>query len=403
MGLRLFIARRFLFSKKSHSVINIISIISIFSVAVITAALVIILSAINGFEDTIKSMYSQFDPDIKITAVKGKTFMPDPGKVKQISGFDFVKFNCKSIEEICIIKNNDQWVHATIKGVSSDFIAMTHMEKNIDGEALLKLDTANFLIPGSLIASKLNSYNENTLLPEYLKLYSPLRNKKIKQGSTDAFNERILPVSGVFSISPELDDEYVLTHIDLLDEMLEYEGEISALEIGLKEGTDENIAKKKIQALMGNSFQVKTRYEQKELIYKTNQTEKLFVFIIMVFVLILAGFNVIAAVTMLVIDKQKDSDTLQILGLTQQKVRKIFFLNGLLINIIGGGIGLIIGVGLVLLQYHYHIIALENAIIEYYPVKLILGDVLKSFIALMVIAIFSSWFPVWLAMRRRRG
>jgi lipoprotein-releasing system permease protein len=403
MGLRLFIARRFLFSKKSHSVINIISIISIFSVAVITAALVIILSAINGFEDTIKSMYSQFDPDIKIEAVKGKTFLADDSKVKALSAFDFVKYNCQSIEEICIIKNNDQWVHATIKGVSTDFIAMTQMSKNIDGEPILKMDSAHFLIPGSLIASKLNSYSENNLTPEYLKIYSPLRNKKIKQNNADAFNERTLPVSGVFSISPELDDEYVLASIELVDEMLEYNGEISAIEIGLKPGTDEDMAKDKIQEIFGDKFEVKTRYEQKELIYKTNQTEKLFVFIIMIFVLILAGFNVIAAVTMLVIDKQKDSDTLQILGLTQNNIKKIFFLNGLLINVIGGGIGLIIGIALVLAQYHYHIIPLENAIIDYYPVKLVLGDVLKSFFALMLIAVFSSWFPVWLAMRRRSG
>ena len=399
MGLRLFIARRFLFSKKSHSVINIISLISIFSVAVITAALVIILSAINGFEDTIQSMYSQFDPDIKITAIKGKTFALDSTKAKQLSSLDFIEFNCNTIEEICIIKNNDQWVHATIKGVSQDFITMTKMDKNIDGESILKFDTSYYLIPGSLIASKLNSYNENTLLPEYLKLYSPLRNKKIKQ-NPDAFNERSLPVSGIFKISPELDDEYVLTHIDLLNELLAYEGEISAIEIGLKPGTDAMEAKSKIAEVMGNKFEVKTRYEQKELIYKTNQTEKLFVFIIMIFVLILAGFNVIAAVTMLVIDKQKDSNTLQILGLTQSSIKKIFFLNGLLINIIGGGIGLAIGVGLVLIQYYYHVIPMQNAIIEYYPVKLIMGDVIKSFIALMAIAIFSSWFPVWLAMRK---
>lgn len=402
MGLRLFIARRFLFSKKSHSVINIISLISIFSVAIITAALVIILSAINGFEDTIKSMYSQFDPDIKITAVQGKTFLPDSTKFKQLSKLDFVQFNCKTIEEICIIKNNEQWVHATIKGVSPEFLEMTQMEKNIDGEAILNYDSSFYLIPGSLIASKLNSYNENNLLPEYLKLYSPLRNKKIKLNNAEAFNEQTIPVSGIFKISPELDDEYVITHIDLVNEMLEYEGEISAIEIGLKPGTDENLAKSKIQELMGSSFEVKTRYEQKELIYKTNQTEKLFVFIIMIFVLILAGFNVIAAVTMLVIDKQKDSETLQILGLTQKNIRKIFFLNGLLINIIGGGIGLTIGIGLVLIQYHYHVVPMENAIIDFYPVKLIMTDVLKSFVALMTIAIFSSWFPVWLAMRKAK-
>ncbi|HYG50828.1 MAG TPA: FtsX-like permease family protein [Flavobacteriales bacterium] len=399
-GLKLFIARRFLFSKKSHSVINIISLISIFSVAIITAALVIILSAINGFEDTIKSLYNKFDPDIKITAVKGKTFLPDGSKTKQLKSLDFVTHVCHTVEEICIIKNDEQWIHATVKGVDEKFIAMIGMQKNVDGEARLSLDSSYFAIPGSVIAAKLNASNENNLLTDYLRLYVPLRNKKLSMQSK-AFNEQVIPVSGVFFISPELDNEYVLTHIGLMNEMLEYEGEISAVEIGLKPGTDDAMARDKIAGIMGNNFEVKTRYQQKELIYKTNQTEKLFVFIIMVFVLILAGFNVIAAVTMLVIDKQKDSATLEILGLTPQKIKQIFILNGLLINLIGGGIGLAIGIGLVLLQYHYHIIPMSNAIINYYPVKLIMGDVLKSFAALMGIAVFSSWFPVWLAMKRK--
>lgn len=193
----------------------------------------------------------------------------------------------------------------------------------------------------------------------------------------------------------------MLVHIDLLDHMMDYQGEISAIEIGLKKGADVNTIQEKIKELYGNGFYVKTRYEQKELIYKTNQMEKLFVFMIMVFVLVLAGFNVIAAVTMLVIDKQKDSETLQILGMTEKSTRQIFFTNGLLINIIGGGIGLFTGIGLVLLQYYTHIIPMSNAIIDYYPVKLVVWDVVKGFAALMVIALFSSWFPVWLAARKK--
>lgn len=399
-GIKLWIARRFLFSKKSHSVINIISIISVFSVAIITAALVIILSAINGFEDTVKSLYSQFDPDVKITVKNGKTFLPQETNIEKIKTLKFVAFTCPTVEEICILKSGDQWVHATVKGVTPEFIEMTGMEKSISGEAVLSLDSSSFLIPGSIIASKLNAFSGNGLLPDYLKLYSPLRNKKLKQ-STDAFNEQALPVSGVFRISPELDDEYVLTDIKLLNEMLEYGGEISAIEIGLKKGSNEDEAIASIKQIVGSDFEVKTRYQQKELIYKTNQTEKLFVFIIMVFVLILAGFNVIAAVTMLVIDKQKDAQTLQILGFTQGHVKRIFFLNGILINLIGGGIGLVIGISLVLLQYHYHLIPLHNAIIDYYPVKLVVPDLIKSFIALMGIAVFSSWFPVWMAMRKQ--
>jgi len=401
MGLRLFIARRFLFSRKSHSVINIISIISVFSVAIITAALVIILSAINGFEDTVQVMYSKFDPELKITAVKGKTFFPDEEKIKQLRSIKEIKFVCKTVEEIGILKNNDQWVHATIKGVPNEFLEMTGMEKNIEGEPVLSFgDTMFYLIPGSMVAQKLGAYNENALLTEYVQLYTPVRNKKIRINS-DALNEETVPVSGVFKISPELDDQFVLAPITLLDEMMEYGGEISAIEIGLKPGSETSIVKEEIEKIFGQNFHVKTRYEQKEIIFKTNQMEKLFVFMIMVFVLVLAGFNVIAAVTMLVIDKQKDSDTLQILGMSERDTRKIFFTNGLLINIIGGGIGLALGIGLVLIQYYTHVIPMYNAIIDYYPVKLILWDVVKGFAALMVIAVFSSWFPVWLASKRK--
>ncbi|HLP11191.1 MAG TPA: FtsX-like permease family protein [Flavobacteriales bacterium] len=398
-GLKFFIARRFLFSKKSHSVINIISLISVFSVAIITAALVIILSAINGFEDTIKGLYSKFDPDIKITAVKGKTFLPDEAKIKKLKTLDFVQFTCPTVEEICLFKNDEQWRHAEVKGVDENFLKMIKLQENMDGEAVLKLDSGYFMILGSVVAQNLNADLQEAVIPDYLRVYAPLRTKKMGL-ATKAFNEETVPVSGVFHISPELDNQYVITHIALMDRMLEYEGEISAIEIGLKPGTDDEEARDKIDQVMGNDFDVKTRYQQKELIYKTNQTEKLFVFIIMVFVLILAGFNVIAAVTMLVIDKQKDTATLEILGLTRKKIKQIFTLNGLLINLLGGGIGLAIGVGLVLLQYHYHIVPMSNAIIDYYPVKLIWTDVLKSFAALMGIAIFSSWFPVWLAMRK---
>lgn len=401
MGLKLFIARRFLFSKKSHSVINIISVISVCSVAIITAAMIIILSAINGFEDTVKTLYSKFDPDIKITAVQGKTFVPGDDQMAVLKNNKNIAFLCPVIEEICILKNNDQWVHARVKGVTPGFMAMTGMENSIDGEAVLSdEDSTYYIIPGSMLAQKLGVYNDNAILPEYIRLYTPLRSKKLKQNS-EAFNETLLHLGGVFSISPELDDEYVLTDIGLLNAVLGYEGEISAVEIGLKPGADENAVKAEIAQSLGKSFEVKTRYEQKELIYKTSQTEKLFIFIILVFVLVLAGFNVIAAVTMLVIDKQKDSNTLQVLGVTPVNMRRIFFMNGLLINLIGGGIGLALGVTLVLIQYHFHVIPMYNAIIDFYPVKLVWVDVLKSFAALMAIALFSSWFPVWLATRKK--
>lgn len=401
MGLKMFIARRFLFSRKSHSVINIISIISVCSVALITAAIVIILSVINGFEDTVKDIYSKFDPELKITAVQGKTFEPDSIKINQLKNIKGVAFVCKTVEEIGILKNNDQWVHATVKGVPDDFMDMTGMRDSIHGDPLLSVDDSSyFIIPGSLVARKLGVFYENSLVTEYIRLYTPVRNKKIRVNS-DALNEELIPISGVFTISPELDDQYVLVHIDLLDQMMEYGGEVSAIELGLKPGTNARVVQEEIKQLFGEDFHVKTRYQQKEIIYKTNEMEKLFIFMILVFVLVLAGFNVIAAVTMLVIDKQKDTETLQILGMTPKQTRRIFFMNGLLINLIGGGIGLILGAGLVLIQYYAHVVPMHNAIIDYYPVKLVIGDVVKGFVALMAIAMFSSWFPVWLAARRK--
>lgn len=400
MGLRFFIARRFLFSKKSHSVINIISVISIFSVAIITAAMVIILSGISGFEQTIKTIYSGFDPQIKIEATKGKTFLPDQKILAQLQKSSGIEFVCPTIEEICILKNGDNWLHATIKGVPSDFLKMTGLEKKIDGEAVLAEAGQPFLIPGSLVGSKLNAYSEEYYFPEAITVYTPLRSKKIS-ASSNAFNETAIPIAGIFKLSPEIDEEYILTDLSALNDMMNYEGEVSAIEIGLKKGNDPDEWKEKIAAMVGTDFMVKTRYEQKELLYKTNQTEKLFVFLILVFVLVLAGFNVIASVTMLVIDKQKDADTLQILGMTSSDMRKVFFTNGLLINFIGGGLGLSIGILLVVLQDKFHFITMENAIIDYYPVKLIAGDIIKGFLALMTIALFSSWFPVWLAMNKK--
>ncbi len=401
MGYRFFIARRFLFSRKSHSVINIISIISVFAVMIITAAMIIIMSAINGFEDTVKTLYSNFDPDIKITAVQGKSFLPDSATINSIQKNKGVEKISSTIEEICILKNNDQWIHAKVKGVDANYIKMQNLSDKTEGESILRLDDSSFfVIPGSIIASKLNAWPENGMLPEYLTLYVPLRTKRIKINN-DAFNQQNVAVSGVFKISPEIDDQYVFADISMLNNLMQYDGEISAYEIKLKNGFNENDIASEIQNLTGNKFKVQTRYQQKELIYKTNATEKLFVFVILVFVLTLAGFNVIAAVTMLVIDKQKDAETIAILGSDKFSIKRIFMYNGLLINAIGGGLGLILGTIMVLLQFNFHFISLENAIIDYYPVRLFVGDLIKCFVALMFIGMFSSWFPVWLANRKR--
>lgn len=397
MNVRFFIARRYLFSRKSYAVINVISLISVISVCLISAAMVIILSAINGFETIVEDLYGQFDPDLKITPVKGKSFELSNEQWKKLNGVKEIKAFSRVVEETGIIKSGEKWVHATLKGVEPAFFNVSSVGNHIENEDY-ELNQKGALA-GSLVASRLGIYANDALGMESMVVYAPLRSKRIGFANKP-FNEERLTLTGVFRVNPEYDDKYLLMDFSLLSEMLEYGNEISSVEIALIPNANPNEAIEKIQQITGNKTQVITRYQINEIIYKTNRAEKWFTFLILLFVMILAAVNIVSSLTMLVIDKRNDMHTLKVLGAEIKDLRTIFFIDGMFINLAGGIAGITIGATVCWLQQKYHFVSLGNAVIDYYPVKLLASDLCWIFITLMSVGAVCSWLPSTYLVKR---
>lgn len=401
MGFTRFIARRYLFAKKSQQAINIISWISITGITFCVAAMIIILSAINGLEGLVERIYSSFDADIKITSLEGKTFDSKVFPLEDLKKLNAISFASETVEEICILKNGDQWVHAVMKGVDQDFVKMSMPDSLIvEGDAIISDATLPMVIVGGGISDRLNmeltgALGNRTLL----KIYAPVRSRKFTP-TAKMFEEAMVPVAGIFSVNPEYDFRYIITKKEFAQELMEYGSHITAVEANLKSGSDPETVKAEIQELVGNKFTVKTKAEQNALMYQVNQSEKWFAFTMLLFVLVLAAFNIMASLTMLIIDKKSDVMILKSMGATSSNIRNIFFFEGFFINLFGGFLGILIGVGVTLLQSNFHLVKMEGTIIDYYPVALQIKDLVFVFIALVVVGIISSWLPVRFLVKR---
>lgn len=363
--------------------------------------MVIVLSAFNGIEGLVENLFSSFDPSIKITIKEGKTFKEDAIDIDKIKSIEGVYAASKVIEEITMIKHGDQWITASIKGIDSNFFNVCKIETAIieGGTSLISHGFPQAII-GAGIQNKLQVSSD----PRYsntVTTYGLLRHKKLSKNNKSAFKPLMINVGGVFSINPEFDNQYIITSIDYAKNLLEYKNTISAIEIGLSENADANNVKKQIEKITGDNFSIKTRYEQNELIFKTNQTEKWMVFLILGFILILSTFNIIASISMLLFDKQKDIKTLISMGATQQFIQRIFFLEGLFINLLGGIIGIIIGLGVSVLQVKFHLVKLQNSVIDYWPIEIEVNDIFMVFGTVFFIGIVSSYLPVKYLIRKQ--
>lgn len=401
MNTALYIAKRYIFSKKSHSAINIISLISVFGIFISTTAMVIVLSAFNGIEGLVENLFSSFDPAIKITIKEGKTFNENSININQLKEIEGVEFVSKVIEEITMLKHGDQWITATIKGVDSNFFDVCNLSSAIiEGDTELIGHGFEQTVIGLGIQNKLQVSSD----PRYsnrITAYGLLRSKKLSRNNKKAFKPLAINVGGVFSINPEFDNQYIITSINYAKNLLEYKESITALEIGIAENIDATKIRKEISQLIGEKYIAKTRYEQNELIFKTNQTEKWMVFLILGFILILSTFNIIASITMLLFDKQKDIKTLISMGATQQFIQRIFFLEGLFINLLGGILGISIGLGVCYLQVKLHFVELQNSVIDYWPIEIELEDLVMVFSTVVIIGIVSSYLPVKYLIRKQ--
>jgi len=396
-----FVSRRYLFAKKSHSAINIISLISLFGVAIGTMALVVVLSVFNGFDNLIKSLFNSFDPDIKITLTEGKTFNPDSAKYFQLKTIPGIEEIAEVLEENALITYREKQYIATIKGVSPNFRIVTGVDKKItDGKFRLQNGVVPFAVVGQGVAYYL-SIGIN--LSDPLIIYVPRRSAEFSLIPEEAFNKKFITPSGIFSIEQDFDAKYVLLPIKFAREMLEYENEVTALEIKIKQDAKIENVQSKIETLLGKNFKVKNRYQQQELFYKIMQSEKWAIFFILTFILIIASLNVISSITMLILDKKKDIRTFSYLGADWKTIRKIFLFNGWFNSLVGALIGTVLGLFVCWLQIKYGFVKLEGSgsfVIDVYPVKIIVRDIIIVLITVLLIGFITSWIPVRVISRK---
>jgi lipoprotein-releasing system permease protein len=361
-----------------------------------TTALIVVLSVFNGFESLVSSLYNSFNPDLEITVKKGKTFTLDQVHAGQIRELPGVIHLTEVVEENALLKNGPRQYIARMKGVGDEFNRMTAIDSAIiDGEYVLEKGDRAFGVFGAGVSYHLGVIPEDFAEP--VGVYVPSRTADFKPGLEQPFNQGQLIPSGVFSIQQDFDLSIVLVPIWFARELLEYTDEITALEIGLTPEANAFKLKDEIKAIVGDQYFVKDRYEQEELLYKIMNTEKWIIFFILAFILMIATFNVIGSLSMLIIDKKKDIAVLHSLGANNALIKKIFLIEGLLISLLGALSGLLIGGLISWAQQEFGFIGLGQGdgffIIDAYPVEVRAMDFLYVFITVFVIGYFAAWLP----------
>ncbi len=403
MRLPLFIANRYLLAKKSHNLINIITWISILSISVGSFALIVVLSAFNGLEKVISSMNNRLTPDLQIAPVKGKaidlTVFP-LGQLKEIQGVDYV---IPTITEDALFRANDKQHIGQVKGVGAEYQEIERINKIVFGENGLLLSDGeyDFAVPGAGVAWYLgiNAYNPYAMV----RVYVPKRGNASMMSLENSFNSDVLTVRSVFSTEQEQDEKLVLVPLDWLSELLEYENKASNVELFTTSNADIDKVQKEVKAMIGEDFSVKNQQEQQETLYKIMRSEKWAVYVILTFILILATFNVVGSLSMLMIDKRKDTEILKSMGADNRLIQKIFMNEGLLISVAGGIIGLLLGIILVLLQQQFGFVKFGtggNYVVDAYPVLLKFKDVLLIFATILTVGCTSAFLTVRHAMRK---
>jgi lipoprotein-releasing system permease protein len=397
-----YIARRYLVAKKSHNAINIISYISVLGVTTGTMALVVILSVFNGFDSLVRSLINSFNPDLKIELTEGKTFKPDSSLIQQLRQTPGVYDLSLILEDKALVRYDEQQTIAEVRGVDEHYINITGLDSMmVEGEYALYRQDEPFAVIGRGIRIYLNVM---LLSPRQMSLYVPRRSSDISTDPLHALNRKYLSVSGVFSIEQDYDLRYIIVPIDFASELFEYgKGEISTIELKLVPGAGSSKVQQRVKEIMGSKFRVLDRYQQNEVFYKTMQAEKWAIFLILVFILLVASFNVIGTLTMLMLEKKKDVDTLSNLGADKSLLKKIFMLEGWMISATGAVLGTLLGLLICWVQMRFGIVKLQGSgsfIIDSYPVVVKASDVLLTLVAVIVIGYLAAWYPIRYFMRK---
>jgi lipoprotein-releasing system permease protein len=393
--LSLYIAKRYLFAKKSRNAINIISSVSVAGVATGTMALIIILSVFNGLEKLVTTIFNTFDPDIRITAAEGKTFAADPAKLKLLSNINGVSCYSLTIEENALLKYEEKQFIATIKGVDENYARVSNIDSSMwEGKFMMKSDNGRaWAVPGIGIAQYLGIRISfvNPIL-----IYVPRRTADTDTDPDKAFNRDFIFPSGIFQVEQSYDSKYIYIPLDFARDLIEKPGMSSAIEIKLAGGVNADAVQKEIVKLYGSSFVVQNRFQQQELFYKVMQSERLAIFFILTLILIIASFNIIGSLTMLIIEKERDIEILKSLGADNNLIRKIFIIEGWMISIIGAAAGILLGFIVCWLQQRYGFIKLnsDSLIMNSYPIVLKLKDFIIVPATVLLIGYWAAWYPV---------
>lgn len=389
------IAKRYVFAKKPN-LVNIISFISIFGIMGMTAALLVVLSVFNGFDKIIMSFISDFDADLKIESKISKSFVFSEDTQQKIKTLEGVNYSIRSIEESALFQYQNKEKVAKIKAVDTSFTLGSNIKnRTIVGNAILQENNNNFCIVGSSIA---NNLYLDINYSNYLKIWLPIENNQEEitlANAESAFNKINIMPSGIFDIHHDYDAKYVIAPYDFIRrEMNMEENSMTSLEIFTKANTDLIKLKESISQIIGNDFTIKNRLEQQELLYKVMKSEKFAIFILMSLILVIASFNIIGAITMLIIDKKHDISTLKSLGANQIFIKDIFKSCGKLITLVGSLLGIIVGSILCVVQEYFHVIKFPKDgvyIIDYYPVDFHGLDIILVFVTVTIIGFCATW------------
>lgn len=400
MNYELFIARRYLFAKKSHHAINIISGISVLGVAVATMAMVVTLSVFNGFQDLVADLFTAFDPELRITLTDGQTVSTKDPALLQLKKHQAVAVYTPVLEGQALVVQDGRQQVVTIKGVADNITEQGHIQDILygDGSFCLHADVLEYGILGIQLAQQLglSAYFENPL-----QVYAPKPGERVNIGNPlSSFNHEELQSPGVVFVvqQAKYDANYILTSLGFAQRLFERQGRLSGVEIKFKEGTNTDNAKQELQALLGERFKVQDRYEQQNDIFRVMRIEKLISHVFLSFILLVACFNIIGSLSMLMIDKRQDIRTLRSLGATDKQISTIFRLEGHIISLAGALLGLLLGGILCWAQQEFGLVSMGGSeglyIVDAYPVSVYLTDILLVLVTVLLVSWLAIWYPV---------
>lgn len=406
MNLPFYIARRYLFSRKKHNAINIISGISVCGVALATLALVCTLSVFNGFQDMVAGFFTAFDPELKITVRQGKVFEPGGDVFGEVRALPEVGVWTETLEENAMVQYKDRQAMAVIKGVEDNFEQLTSIDSLLygSGEFILHDSIVDYGVLGVELISELGT---GLQFVDPLQVFAPKRNVRVNMANPSAsFNRDYLFSPGVVFVvnQQKYDARYILTSLSFARNLFNYDTEVSAIELKLKPDADVSSVQQKIARILGDDFVVQNRYEQQADVFRIMEIEKFISYLFLTFILAIACFNVIGSLSMLILDKREDVETLRNLGADDRLIARIFLFEGRLISLFGALTGIILGLLLCYVQQRFGIISLGGGggsfIVDAYPVSVHATDVLLIFITVITVGFLSVWYPVHYLTRR---